>query len=89
MEKCGNPGALRGAWGSAVAACSGCAGDYEDPDRTAWTDDQLDEPMDDDQGDALSAKSTMKIERNSNGAKAIDEIAGRRNENENENHRDA
>jgi len=21
----------------ALRACSGCAGDYEDPDRTAWT----------------------------------------------------
>ena len=23
----------------AVKACSACAGDYEDPDRTAWTED--------------------------------------------------
>jgi hypothetical protein len=22
-----------------LRACSACAGDYEDPDRTAWTDD--------------------------------------------------
>jgi len=22
-----------------IRACSGCAGDYEDPDATAWTDD--------------------------------------------------
>ena len=65
MEKCGNPNAARGALGSALAACSGCAGNYEDPDRTAWTDDQPDEPMDgDDQGDAPSAKSAMTIERN-------------------------
>jgi hypothetical protein len=24
-----------------LRACSSCAGDYEDPDRTAWTDDDL------------------------------------------------
>jgi len=24
-----------------LRACSSCAGDYEDPDRTAWTDDAL------------------------------------------------
>lgn len=23
-------------------ACSACAGDYEDPDRTAWTDEAVD-----------------------------------------------
>lgn len=29
-------------------ACSACAGDYEDPDRTAWTqDDAEDEDRDD------------------------------------------
>ncbi len=26
-----------------VRACSACAGDYEDPDRTAWTPDNTDE----------------------------------------------
>ena len=26
-----------------LRACSGCAGDYEDPDRSAWEDD-LDAP---------------------------------------------
>ncbi|HET8923835.1 MAG TPA: hypothetical protein VFN26_12680 [Candidatus Acidoferrum sp.] len=26
-----------------VRACSACAGDYEDPDRTAWTPDVPDE----------------------------------------------
>ncbi len=31
---------------SEMRACSGCAGDYEDPDRTAWTpdDEEEDEP---------------------------------------------
>ena len=27
---------------AAVRACSACAGDYEDPDRTAWTPDDAD-----------------------------------------------
>ena len=26
-----------------MRACSACAGDYEDPDRTAWTADESDE----------------------------------------------
>ncbi len=26
-----------------LRACSSCAGDYEDPDRTAWTEDVLEE----------------------------------------------
>lgn len=26
--------------GYSLRACSACAGDYEDPDRTAWTDDE-------------------------------------------------
>lgn len=30
--------ALRGTQG--VTACSACAGDYEDPDRTAWANDE-------------------------------------------------
>ena len=31
-----------------MRACSACAGDYEDPDRTAWTpDDAEDEERDD------------------------------------------
>ena len=45
MENCGNPGeGNRGvfrpaAWG----VCSACTGDYEDPDRTAWRDDDFGE----------------------------------------------
>ena len=27
-----------------LAACSACAGDYEDPDRTAWREDDLSGP---------------------------------------------
>ena len=94
MEKCGNPGGPAKPFRVTLAACSGCAGNYEDPDRTAWADNQIDEPSDepsndDDHVGALRLESKTTIERNSNGTKAIDEIAGRRNENENENHRDA
>jgi hypothetical protein len=37
-----SPAALRGESGApsqTLRACSACAGDYEDPDRTAWTPD--------------------------------------------------
>ena len=33
-----------------IRACSACAGDYEDPERTAWTD-QLDEQRSDEPAD--------------------------------------
>lgn len=37
MENCGNLRAdVRGAVQPAWRACSACAGDYQDPDRTAW-----------------------------------------------------
>ena len=29
--------------GPMMSACSACAGDYEDPDRTAWTPAEVDE----------------------------------------------
>jgi hypothetical protein len=35
-----------------IRACSACAGDYEDPDRTAWTPDDAE---DEDDGDASRA----------------------------------
>lgn len=35
VEKCGKEN--RGG-GTALRACSACAGDYEDPERTAWPD---------------------------------------------------
>jgi len=35
-------------WIAALHACSACAGDYEDPDRTAWpSDTEEDDPRDD------------------------------------------
>jgi hypothetical protein len=30
---------------SPLRACSACAGDYEDPDRTAWTPDEEEEDL--------------------------------------------
>lgn len=39
MENCGNPGVVS-PFGTALrSACSACAGDYQDPDHTAWTDE--------------------------------------------------
>jgi len=37
VENCGNPGQGPKQDGSvSLEACSACAGDYEDPDRTVW-----------------------------------------------------
>ena len=41
----GNPVAAR------VRVCSACDGDYEDPERTAWNDDDEDEGADESGGD--------------------------------------
>lgn len=38
MENCGKVERPQ----QAIRACSACAGDYEDPERTAWTDDDED-----------------------------------------------
>jgi hypothetical protein len=38
----------------AVRACSACAGDYEDPDRTVWTEDAAEHGEEMDQDDAAS-----------------------------------
>ena len=40
MENCGNLGTPAGNGRCGLMACSACAGDYEDPDRTAWCDDE-------------------------------------------------
>ena len=46
-ERLGMKGAvhwIRGAGGMAeMRACSACAGDYEDPDRTAWVADEAED----------------------------------------------
>lgn len=34
-----------GAWQPPLRTCSACAGDYEDPDRTAWTLDEEEEDL--------------------------------------------
>ncbi len=43
---------MRSGGAAEVRACSACAGDYEDPDRTAWTPDETGE---DDGGGATDA----------------------------------
>ena len=49
MESCGNSDCGEAAaQKNPLAACSACAGDYEDPDRSAWSDDDLDGDEDDD-----------------------------------------
>jgi hypothetical protein len=40
-ESFGEPGASQ----APLRACSACAGDYEDPDRTAWTPDEEQEDL--------------------------------------------
>jgi len=40
---CGMSGDGRVCTQGAVRACSACAGDYEDPDRTAWTQGESDD----------------------------------------------
>jgi hypothetical protein len=40
-EISGEPGASQ----QPLRACSACAGDYEDPDRTAWTPDEEEEDL--------------------------------------------
>ena len=55
VEKCGNrPGDL--VVTSALTACSACAGDYEDPDRTAWRESENEKEDDADDENAPSAE---------------------------------
>ena len=63
-ENCGNLPSCQfaGSWAegnheepSEVRACSACAGDYEDPDRTAWTSEA-------DEGEDESAPETAEEE---------------------------
>ena len=49
MENCANLGDSHSSARKAMVACSGCAGDYEDPDRSAWTADDS-EVTDDEAG---------------------------------------
>lgn len=41
----GGLGGETGASEQSLRACSACAGDYEDPDRTAWTPDEEEEDL--------------------------------------------
>jgi hypothetical protein len=48
-----------GDWGASqrpLLACSACAGDYEDPDRTAWTPDPEELRDENANGDEFPAK---------------------------------
>lgn len=53
MEKCGNHERAESEKPGGLAACSACAGDYEDPDRTAWRTDE-EEIVDDDDLEIVS-----------------------------------
>ena len=61
VEKCGNRSRDLFTAG-ALTACSACAGDYEDPDRTAWRVDENENADDDDDanpGERPSVKTTL------------------------------
>jgi hypothetical protein len=51
-ERLGEVYSMSGSGAKELRACSACAGDYEDPDRTAWTPD---EPDDEGRDEAPSA----------------------------------
>ena len=44
-----------------LRACSSCAGDYEDPDRTAWTEDAA---PDEDDGEQPTPGDELPVPRN-------------------------
>ena len=44
------------AGGNEMLACSACAGDYEDPDRTAWTPKESGDDDDDSATETLNEK---------------------------------
>jgi hypothetical protein len=48
VEKCGNHEGTESAKTNALEACSACEGDYEDPDRTAWSAEEEEIADDDD-----------------------------------------
>jgi hypothetical protein len=52
VEICGNSVCREAATQTiSLAACSACAGDYEDPDRSAWSENDLDGDDDDSEHD--------------------------------------
>ena len=54
MENCGNPCGPQVNTGEAMTACSACAGDYQDPDRTAWSVNEANEMDDEDSNGEVS-----------------------------------
>lgn len=54
MENCGNLCGPQVNTGEVVTACSACAGDYEDPDRTAGSADETNGVDDADSNGELS-----------------------------------
>ena len=56
MENCGNPGEDLKGGRRTVRACSACAGNYEDPDRTAWRPVDEEEAAPEDEGSADEAQ---------------------------------
>jgi hypothetical protein len=73
VENCGNLEMPRAEETVALLACSACAGDYEDPDRTAWSDDRGD--GDDETeiaGDVVKTVSKASLRKNTAVEKAGD-----------------
>ena len=56
MENCGNPRGPQVNTGEVLTACSACAGDYEDPDRSAWTADEMNDVDDADSKSEVSGE---------------------------------
>jgi hypothetical protein len=56
VENCGNPRGQQVNTGEAMTACSACAGDYEDPDRSAWSADEMNDVDDTDSNSEVSGE---------------------------------
>jgi hypothetical protein len=49
--------------GVKLSACSGCAGDYEDPDATSWTEDFTGDLSDDEENEEPTAPEQFPVQR--------------------------
>jgi hypothetical protein len=49
--------------GVRLSACSGCAGDYEDPDATSWTEDFTGHLSDDEESEEPTAPEQFPVQR--------------------------
>jgi len=56
VENCGNPCGPQVNTGEVMTACSACAGDYEDPDRSAWSADEMNDVDDADSKSEVSGE---------------------------------